>query len=698
MSDTERYEDLSETEQLSLRQSPEWQGPFRESAAKAEAALLVHRLSGALNRVSNKEDDPEFPPFTGMAASVLCAPPAVDSQSHGTNGDLAATESIGTQGLRGLNVAARSSIVSASDNDALTEWQKSRHRILQRPAPWTAITAPGIGLLKDIDHPFAPEGSGERLLPHSTAFSQTLFLAIHHRMGAMQNFVEKEHPEWLDENGEISPFSVLRYDGELSAYETLERERVITELAFIRDLKEQGILYLEHAKPGDNFFDFQGVGEKYAFVPKNGYEWSRATENQALRWQRVQGQSPNLTFSAGKYDSKNSTSKAQVLCLMSAYAGFPMEEGVYQDRSNGKKEHRTALFLNTRWASQERLMLIEQMISHYQATGLTADTQAYRGALMAQGLSEDDSYAKAALHFESPVIEGIEQTMAVLEMLAEHHTKQPSIDIGDAYISLLDTSATDPRTPVLSSLGLQRFGLSVDPSKINEQIVTDMGSTLAANKRWTLNRGYQPRTFEVISRVVAEQGYLGLNVHSDALFQKGATAYSKEKETEYMLKHLQNGSGATQESEARLAQSLEEANARIESFRTSLIEMRERLNRSVSRNEDLEHALAVSEDLYVATNISALEMMAEQENIKLPPISEQSKAALWMEKKGFDVPDHHRFINGKSVESSSQTPITLKQAFELTDQVENTNRQAMIDYFGDFDHRDSAQSSSPSFI
>jgi hypothetical protein len=694
MSDATRFEDLTEKEQLELRQAPQWAGQFREEAAKAETALLVHRLSGAINRVSSREDDPEFPPFNGMAASILGASPASNVQSHASGGDLAGAEGIGSQALRGLNVAARSSIVSASENEALTAWQQQRHRILERSAPWTVVTTPAIRLIKDAEHPYAPKSSGERLVPHSTAFTQTLYLALRHRANAIRDYVRSQHPEWMDEHGEISPYSVLRSNEELSPVQVLERERVIAELSFLRDLKEQGILYLDHVKPDGAFFDFKGADGNFSFVPKNALEWANVGQEQALRWQRVQGRSPNLTHTAGRYDAKNATGKAQVLCLMAAYSGFPMEEGVYQDRSNGTKERRSALFLNTRWASQERLLLLEQLISHYQGAGLTADTQAYRDALIAGGLSESDALTKADTQFQAPAMEGIEQSLAILEKLAEGHSKQPNVDIGDAYISLLDASATDPRTPVVSALGLQRFGLSVDASKINEQVITDFSGIVNGQKPWSLNRGYQPRTFEVMNRVIGDQGYLGLNVHGDALFKKGASLYSKEQETEYMLRQLKHGASEGQ----RDSEALSAANARIEELRTSLGEMKTRLKRSLSRNDDLEHALAVSEDLYVATNIAALELMADQENLHLPPISQPSKAAAWMAKKGFDVPEHHKLIKGRHGEHSEETPISLKEAYELTNQIDNDNRQVLSDYFGELDSLESPQAAGPSFI
>lgn len=695
------YVELSKAEQIALRHQEQWAGPFKEQAAKAEAALLVHRLTSAVNRVSSDQGQDEFPPFNGLAASILCAPPESDALSHGSGDDPAALESIGTHGLRALNTVAQSEFVSASENSALTAWQSSRHTLLQRTAPWSVITSPYIRLIGDTANPLAPEASKERLMPHSTAFSQTLYLALRHRIESIRTFVANHHPEWLDDEGEISPFSVLKSDEELSGDETLQRERIIAELAFLRDLKEQGILYLAHSKPGGAFYDFRGVEKHFSNVPKNGHEWDRATPEQALRWQRVQGRSPNLTSVCGQFDSKNATGKAQALCLMASYAGFPMEEGVYQDRSSGNQEDRSALLMNTRWASQERLILLEQVISHYQASGLSHDMRDYTKALSGQGLSDTDALKKATKEFEQPAIAGIEQSMAILEALADHHLRQPSIDIGEAYISLLDSSLTDPRTPVLSHLGVQRFGLSVDPSKINEAITTDIGSTLSRHRPWTLSRGYQPRTFEVMDKVINEQGYLGLNIHSDALFQKGANLYSKEKETEYMLRTLKqtidqkNNHGEGQR-EKQFSGAIEEANGRIDSLREALAQMRKQLNLTNSRNEDLEHALAVSEDLYVATNIGALELMAEQDNIQLPPICQESKAAQWMASKGFEVPDHHRFIKGKGADTGKAT-VTLKEAFELTDQMEESNRQSLIDYFGDFEDQ-SRQIAGPTFI
>lgn len=683
------YEGLTKAEQMTVRHQEQWIGPFRETAAKAEASLLVHRLTSAVAQVSNGTGQDEFSPFSGLAASILCSPPESDALSHGSGGDPAALESVGTHGLRALNTAAQSELVSASENTALTNWQRSRHALLQRTAPWTVVTAPSIQLIGDTVNPLTPEGSKERLLPHSTAFSQTVYLALHHRLEAIRVFVGKDNPEWLDDDGEISPFSVLKSDEELSSDETLQRERIIAELAFLRDLREQGMLYLEHSKPGGAFFDFRGVEKRFSHVPKNGHEWSRATQEQGLRWQRVQGRSPNLTSVSGRFDSKNATGKAQILCLMASYSGFPMEEGVYQDRSSGKKEDRSVLLMNTRWASQERLILLEQVFSHYQATGLSHDMKAYTKALSDQGMSHSEALNKATQDFERPALSGIEQSMAILESLAEHHLRQPSIDIGEAYISLLDSSLADPRTPVVSYLGIQRFGLSVDPSKINEAVTTDIGATLNRYRPWTLSRGYQPRTFEVMDKVINDQDYLGLTIHSDALFQNGASLYSKEKETEYMLRTLkqsisQAGNRGEDQREKQLLGSVDEANGRIDTLREALSQMRKQLDESLHRGQDLEHALAVSEDLYVATNISALELMAEQENIQLPPICQESKAALWMASKGFEVPEHHRLIKGKGTEGTGAA-VTLKEAFELTDQMEASNRQSLLDYFGDFE-------------
>lgn len=693
------YDSLTDSEKMALRHQSQWSGPFKRQAAKAEAALLVHRLSGAVNRLSSGQDESDFPPFNGLAASLFCAPPATDAASHETNGDLAGVENIGTQSLRGLNVAARSEIVDAASSEALAQWQKSRHKFLQQPAPWSVITTPKIPLIGDTAHPFAPEGSGERLMPHSTAFSQTLYLAIRSRIATVRDFVKKDHPEWLNEKGEISPFSVLNTDKELSDLEMLERERILAELTFVRDLKEQGLLYLEHARPEGRFFDFKGAGERFLFVPKNGYEWDRASKEQALRWQRIQGRSPNLTYSGGRFDPVNATSKAQVLCLMASYAGFPMEEGVYRDESKSKKEHRFAVFVNTRWASQERLMLLEQLIARYQSLGLTQDTQAYQKALMKKGCSDDEAAKRALDEFEKPAIAGIEQSMSVLESLADHHFRQPSIDIGEAYISLLDSSTTDLRTPITTPLGLQRFGLSVDPSKVNEHVMTDIGATLGRHKPWMLNRGYQPRTFDVMNKIISDQGYLGLNVHSDALFQKGASLYSRERETEHMLKMLKQSITAQNSSvrEKEVQAALQGANDRIEVLRASLIKMREKLKSTLSRNEDLEHALAVSEDLYVATNIGALELVAEQEGMRLPPICEVSRAAQWMAKKGFEVPEHHRFIRGKSGGQKGGS-VTLKEALELTNQSNQSGQKMLADFFGDYGIEEGPSSSSPTFI
>ena len=109
----------------------------------------------------------------------------------------------------------------------------SENQILHRSgdAPWLIATTPGgKPLLSDVPLHLDPKHKNrEGLLPHKTEWSQSLFLACRFKEKSLFTWVNKKHPEWLDDDGEMVPLSQLGQETELLPEEQMERDYILNE-------------------------------------------------------------------------------------------------------------------------------------------------------------------------------------------------------------------------------------------------------------------------------------------------------------------------------------------------------------------------------------------------------------------------------------------------------------------------------------
>lgn len=431
---------------------------------------------------------PIHAPFSGQAAALLAA----DVNLSEANTDSAASSLIWRNGQ------VPNQIEASKVADAL--WSE-RESLLQRNSQWFAITSPKTELLSGLSHPLAAQQSPENLLPHTTAWAQSIYLAVTFRLQQLHSWASEEHPEWLDEEGHLNPFSMAGSDNEADN-DAQTRAWLLAELAFLRDLGKHSQLFIEHRLSGKPFFQFRGLGTDLTITED-------FTQSQTQHWQRTDAGEARLFRTKvpgdpSKLDERQYTLQAQILCWAADLKNVAMEQAIYTD-AKGDEERQLVMFKSL-WITPERLILIDRLLSRYVAEGgLDADQQAYAALLNEVG--EKDAEIKAAEEFKRRVEPALAQSTVIVQNLAHALVGRPISDIARVYLlkSRPGNSVVIPARNQTTEM--ERFGLSIDPSRIEAGLAQALSRLVDVGSRLSLTRGYQPNLLKEIQKTVAQNGH-----------------------------------------------------------------------------------------------------------------------------------------------------------------------------------------------
>lgn len=382
----------------------------------------------------------------------------------------------------------------------------------RRDAPWVVATsttsAPllnGLPLYVDRSHK-----NKEGLLPHRTQWSQTLYLACRFKEKSLFTWVNKKHPEWLDDDGEMAPLSDLDHELELTAQERMERDYILSEIAHLRDLAKQGPLYLNDHIHGEEFFVRKGMTQEHpGFYYKGDQKfWSGASEDERAAMIRNGSLTADLSLrdpnaSVEERDYMNVAGKAQVLMMAAREKGQQMEEGLYLDPET--QMMRQALFFETSWLTREKLMLLESWIAQYNSHGLSLDQADYKDHLVEQGLTAEEAHTEAQKAFSERVRPALANTLSLIETLNTAR-KTPITDFANSYLM---ASGEHDGLPTRDARGNEIFGVSIDDSRLHPKLLQELKESTSMDLPWMTSRGSDYALLRHLNDSADEHGYLG---------------------------------------------------------------------------------------------------------------------------------------------------------------------------------------------
>jgi hypothetical protein len=382
-------------------------------------------------------------------------------------------------------------------------------------APWFIATSPGrTPLLSGLPlHHSGRHKNEEGLVPHKTDWSQSLFLALRFKEQSLFTWVNKKHPEWLDENSEMAPLSDLGKDLELSPQEQMERDYILNELANLREFERQGPLYLQDHSKGEAFFARKGFDDQsYQSTLKGSHEtWIQRNQGEKVNKRRNTSLTSDLSLKHldtpdGEREHLNIASKAQLLMMMAREKGQQVEEGLYFDAEDG--DMRQALMFQSSWMTRDKLMVLESWLAQYLTHGMEPDKNDYRDLLIEQGVDAAEAKGKAQRAFDERVVPALSNTFSMIETLMEAR-KEPILDFANEYLSGKEVHSGVPER---DGRGIEIIGTSIDDSRLHPELLREVKEVTAMDRVWMTNRGCDYAVLSKCDDYIRTGGYLGENI------------------------------------------------------------------------------------------------------------------------------------------------------------------------------------------
>lgn len=602
--------------------------------AKIDSGMLKERFDRASDIYWNRNRVPGG--FSGRTALLLANDVSESSPEH------AVTTNMFRGGLGAQDEVGGRRLVNAVKED--------RDSILASPAPWIAITAPKGDLLNSLPHPLAADKSPEALLPHTNTWAQSLYLATVFRLNQLRDWTEAHYPEWLDENGNISPYSMAEPLEDADADQ--QRHWLLAELSFLRDLEKHGQLFIDHHSSGRGAFVFSGIGDNLQLS-------DHPTSAQINYWQRTSAgeaelfRTPVPGGNSGN-DQRLYTQQTQVLAWLADLKKISMEQALYQDSDNSE---RNLLLFRSDWVTAERVLLLDRLLTRYVVDGgLRKDVDCYTGMRGDSEMSSSPQSIAEPSTIKAVIEAGLAQANIVLQHLGRHVKGKPATDLAYHYL-LSERQGVTSIVPVRNAVTqVERFGLSVNPNRIEAGLAQKLSEITVSRNKLTLNRGYQPWSQAEIRKVAVEQGHLSNAVGKEI----GLTVTDKIRKQEELIHNVQRTSIEQTKELEKLNASIQDLRLREQEIRNYAQRMEQWSESAKSQNQQLRREIfekrvmiGLLSDMLTESRLLFNQQAADFMGEKISQSPEKSHLAEVLLQEGFDVDPNSMLITGMPTSEES---------------------------------------------
>lgn len=576
-------------------------------------------------------------PFSGRTALLL----AEDIQGESLDTPASTNLFRGGPGSHDELAARRLSVGLASEKDEL----------LKESAKWIALTVPKVPLLSDQAHPLASEQSKEQLLPHTTAWAQSVYLATKFRLDQLRQWTEQTRPQWLDEDGNINPYSLAKPLDDAGADQ--ERNWLLAELNFLRDLERHGQLFIDHALAGKSAFEFRSLGKNLEIT-------GNPDRAQIQHWQRTGAGEAQLfkTPVPGKDDTLDErlyTAQAQILSWQADLKNLSMEQASYTDPKDDSE--RSLLLFRSDWVTTERVLLLDRLLTRYAADGgLQKDSAEYASLFQIPGGQNQGASIEAPDRFKEQVEAALAQANVVLQNLGRHIANKQVADLSRHYLLNENREASSVVPVRMAMTGVERFGLSLDPARVDAGLANKLSSITTTRNKLSLNRGFQPWAAAEIKRVAYDRGHLSNEFDG----QLGLKVHDKIRKQEELIELSEKTNKAQTQEVARLNHSISilknqetEMNKyaeRMEKWSASAKEQNKDLRREIFEKRVM---IGLLSDMLTESRILFNQQAADFIGEKMPAVAERSHLAEVLQQEGFNVDPEAMLIYGMPTSEES---------------------------------------------